>query len=55
MNPKEVKDLSPQDLLQKAQEHAAILNKKEVSNKETKEVENLYEQLQKKGSLRDEK
>lgn len=43
---------SPAELLQKAQVRAAELNKKEKEQEKTKEVSNLYEELQKKGSLR---
>jgi large subunit ribosomal protein L22 len=48
-----VKELSSEDLLKKAQEVAAELNKKEEKSKDVNEVSNLYEQLQKKGTLRE--
>jgi large subunit ribosomal protein L22 len=50
-----VQDLSSAELLAKAQEKAAELNKKETKDKSVTDVENLYHQLQKKGSLRDKK
>ena len=52
-----LEDMSPADLLKKAQEKAAQLNKKEKVDKKTEkevgEVENLFEKLKQKGSLRD--
>jgi len=48
-----VKELSSEELLEKAQEAAAQLNKKEEQQKDVEDVSNLYEQLQKKGTLRD--
>ena len=49
----QIKEPSPKDLLKQAQEKAAILNRQEKQDKEVEKVENLYEQLKKKGSLRD--
>ena len=43
---------SPAELLKKAQQKAAELNQQEKERKETEQVSNLYEELQKKGSLR---
>jgi len=48
-----VKELSSEELLEKAQKVAAELNKKEKQNEDVDEVSNLYGQLQKKGTLRD--
>lgn len=49
------KELSSAELLEKAQQKAAALNKKEEKDKSVANVENLYEELKKKGSLRGEK
>ena len=48
----EMKEPSSQELLAMAQKRAAELNKRQRQDHGVKEVENLYEQLQKKGSLR---
>lgn len=48
----EVKELSPKELLEMAQKKAAELNRREKQDIGVKEVENLYEQMMKKGSLR---
>lgn len=45
-------EASPAELLRRAQERAAQLNKKEKADKEVAQVDNLYEELQKKGTLR---
>ncbi len=50
---KPVKELSSEDLLEKAQEVAAELNKKEKQTKDVEDVSSLYDQLQKKGTLRE--
>ncbi|MBU0457099.1 MAG: 50S ribosomal protein L22 [Nanoarchaeota archaeon] len=47
-----VKELSPAELLKKAQENAAVLNKKEKEKESTDKVAQLYKELQQKGSLR---
>ena len=44
----------PEDLLKQAQEKAAELNKKEQQKKEAEETSRLYEELKKKGSLKQE-
>lgn len=48
----EVKEISSAELLRKAQEKAARLKKEETERKSTEEVSKLYEELQKKGTLR---
>ncbi|MBU0460157.1 MAG: 50S ribosomal protein L22 [Nanoarchaeota archaeon] len=48
-----IKEPSSKELLAMAQKKAAELNKKEKRDESVQEVENLYEQLKKKGSLRD--
>lgn len=48
----EVKEVSSAELLRKAQEKAARLKKEETERKSTEEVSKLYEELQKKGTLR---
>lgn len=57
--PELLEESSPEDLLKRAQEKAAQLNKQEKVDKKTEkevgEVENLFEQLKQKGSLRDKK
>lgn len=55
--PKPLKEEEPSsaELLRRAQLKAAELKKREKAQKETKEVTDLYEQLQKKGSLRSSK
>lgn len=45
-------EISPAELLRRAQEKAAELNKKEKNQKDANEVSKLYTELQKKGSLR---
>ena len=45
---------SSADLLRRAQQKAAELKQQEKTRKDTQQVENLYEELQKKGSLRSE-
>ncbi len=52
--PKTIKEEepSPAELLRRAQQKAAELNKKEKEQKETQEVSKLFNELQKKGSLR---
>lgn len=47
-----VEESSPAELLKKAQKKAEELNKKEKEAEKTKEVSDLYKELQKKGSLR---
>ena len=53
------KEFTPEELLKKAQQKAAEVNKKEKVNKENQkevgEVEDLFEKLKQKGSLRDQK
>ncbi|MEK6969703.1 MAG: 50S ribosomal protein L22 [Nanoarchaeota archaeon] len=48
----EVKEISSAELLRRAQEKAARLKKEEIERKSTEEVSQLYEELQKKGTLR---
>ncbi len=48
----EVKDYTPEELLEKAQAKAAELNKDEKQTEKVKEVEGLFQQLQQKGTLR---
>jgi len=50
-----VKELSSQDLLKKAQEKAAEVNKKEKEHKDVEQVTDLLQKLQQKGTLRDKK
>ncbi len=45
-------EVSSAELLRKAQEKAARLKKEEIERKSTEEVSKLYEELQKKGTLR---
>lgn len=45
-------EVSSSELLRKAQQKAAELNRREKERKDTEQVSNLYEELQKKGSLR---
>ncbi len=47
-----VKEESSAELLRKAQERAARLKREEMERKSTEEVSRLYQELQKKGSLR---
>ncbi|MEK6905093.1 MAG: 50S ribosomal protein L22 [Nanoarchaeota archaeon] len=47
-----VEEPSPSDLLRKAQQKAAELNRLQKERKDTEQVTNFYEELQKKGSLR---
>ena len=47
-----VKELSSEELLEKAQETAAELNKNQEQAKDVQDVSNLYDELQKKGTLR---
>ena len=51
---KEVQELSPAELLKKAQKKADELNKMEKKKESNEEVSKLYRELQKKGSLRNE-
>ena len=48
-------EVSPQDLLKKAQARAAELNKKETDRKSVQDVSKLYDELTHKGTLRDTK
>ena len=48
-----LKEVSSSDLLKQAQSKAAELKKKEVKDENVLEVENLYDALKKKGTLRD--
>ncbi len=48
-------ELSPEDLLKKAQARAAALNKSETDRKSVENVSKLYDELTSKGTLRDEK
>ncbi|MBU0470440.1 MAG: 50S ribosomal protein L22 [Nanoarchaeota archaeon] len=50
-----VKELSSEELLAKAQEKAAELNRKEKQKEDSEKVEKLYHQLKQEGSLRDRK
>ena len=47
-----VEELSSEELLKQAQAKAATLNRKQEKDHSVEEVENLYEQLKQKGSLR---
>ena len=50
-----LKEPSSEELLKKAQERAAQLNKKQVEQKDVNDVSHLYDELQKKGTLRSKK
>ena len=55
VEPAPVEELSSEALLARAQAKAAELNKVEEKDKNVEEVSSLFEQLQKKGTLRDDK
>ncbi len=50
-----VEDLSSEQLLEKAQEKADKINKQEAKKENVEEIEGLYDELKKKGTLRDTK
>ena len=52
MKAKVAEEPSSAELLRRAQQKAAELKQQEKARKDTQQVENLYEELQKKGSLR---
>ena len=52
MKAKMAEEPSSAELLRRAQQKAAELNLREKERKETEQVTNLYDELQKKGSLR---
>ena len=52
VKPKVAEEMSSSELLKKVQQKAAEMNRREKERKDTEQVTNLYEELQKKGSLR---
>lgn len=51
----EAKSYTPEELLKRAQQRADVLNKREKEQREAEVVSKLYKEMQKKGSLRNEK